>query len=57
MIKIYYIDLGWYSDKEFLTINDAIEHAKLKCHSCIFETNESILIGIWSIYKGYEENE
>lgn len=58
MIRVFFTNLGWYSDKKFYTIETAFEYVKEKCYEANFIKNDKI-IGFWTFSDGLviKENE
>ena len=54
MIRVFFINFGYYANEEFKTIEEAKDFAVSKCFEVSFYKN-TYVIGTWSPISGYKE--
>lgn len=54
MIRVFFTNLGWFSDKEFETLDEARAYAREKCFDVTFMKDGNV-IASWGIIGGFKE--
>jgi len=49
--KVFWTNMGWYSQEEFGTLADALAYGKSKCFEFAVHHNDNV-VAAWSVFGG-----